>query len=291
MMEPPSRPCFADHVWHGRVPVEENQPIARDMYRIRFRCAEIARSIVPGQFVMVRLPGTDDPLLGRPLALYDTVRDAARGAVGLDLVYQAVGKMTRRLAQMVAGDSLEAWGPLGNGFPAAEAAHVVMVAGGIGYTPFLALAAECLGLRPYGDPPRRVPRAERVTLCLGARSADYLPPTDEFRHAGVEVLASTDDGSAGHHGPVTDLVDAALARGPLPCRIVACGPDAMMQRTARIARERGVPCQVSLESPMACGIGVCFSCVAKVRAASGGWDYRRTCVEGPVFDAEWIEFD
>jgi dihydroorotate dehydrogenase electron transfer subunit len=164
------------------------------------------------------------------------------------------------------------------------------VGGGIGQTPFLALAREYLGLRRYGCPPRRVARAKRTTLCYGVRTADLLAGVDDFAQLGVEVMLSTDDGSAGHHGPVTDLIRPAIAKSDLPCRIVCCGPEPMMKAAAQVAGELGVPCQVSLESPMACGIGVCFSCVAKVRDESGHWDYRRTCVEGPVFDAARIEF-
>jgi len=117
-----------------------------------------------------------------------------------------------------------------------------------------------------------------------------LAGVEDLERAGVEVRLSTDDGSTGHRGLVTDLVRPAVEGSSLACRIVCCGPEPMMETTARIARELGVPCQVSLETPMACGIGICFSCVAKVRDRSGGWDYRRTCVEGPVFDAEDIEF-
>lgn len=281
---------YADGAWNGTVTIEENVRIARDTYRVRFRCPEMAARILPGQFLMVRLAGSDDPLLGRPLALFDTVLDPGGRPSGLDVVYLAVGKMTHRLAASRSGERLEVWGPLGNGFPPSAAEHLVMVAGGIGQTPFLALAQETFGLRSYGVPAREVSRAKKVTLCYGARSRDYLACVEDFERAGVEVRPSTDDGSTGHRGLVTDLVRPAVEGASLACRIVCCGPEPMMEATARIARELGVPCQVSLETPMACGIGICFSCVAKVRDRSGGWDYRRTCVEGPVFDAEDVEF-
>jgi dihydroorotate dehydrogenase electron transfer subunit len=168
------------------------------------------------------------------------------------------------------------------------------VAGGIGQTPFMALAREFLGLRSYGDPPRPVRPSARVTLCYGARSARYLAGVEDFERLGVEVRVSTDDGSAGHHGVVTELIGPALGKSagyaPDACRMVVCGPERMMAAAAKVAKQMGIACQVSLESPMACGIGACFSCVAKVRDGSGQWDYRRTCVEGPVFDAEDIEF-
>jgi dihydroorotate dehydrogenase electron transfer subunit len=253
---------YADRGWHATVRIEENLPLARDTYRIRLPCPEIAAAVLPGQFVMVRLADCEDPLLGRPFALYD----------------------------VVAGAPLEVWGPLGNGFPAVPTEHLVMVAGGIGQTPFLALAREYLGQRTYGDPPRNVPAAKNVTLCYGARTKDYLAGLTDFEQAGVDVRVNTEDGSAGHCGLVTDLVRPVVRQSPHACRIVCCGPEPMMQATAKIADELGVPCQVSLETPMACGIGICFSCVAKVRDASGGWDYRRTCVEGPVFDAHDVEF-
>ena len=202
-----------------------------------------------------------------------------------------VGKLTGHLARCLPGAQLEVWGPLGNGFPAEPTEHLVMVAGGIGQTPFLALAREALGKRSYGDPPRTAQSlSRRVTLCYGARRSDYLAGVPDFDSLCVEVRTSTDDGSAGHHGLVTELLEMILDRSPEGCRVVCCGPEPMMAAVAELTHRHRVACQVSLETPMACGIGICFSCVARVRDDEGGWDYRRTCVEGPVFDAEEIIF-
>lgn len=285
-----SAPTYADNAWYGPVTVEENVARAKDTYRIRFACPEIARRIVPGQFVMLRLADCNDPLLGRPLALYDVAADASGKPHFVDVVYLVIGKMTRLLAEFQRGSRLEAWGPLGNGFPPTPTEHLVMVAGGIGQTPFLALAREYLGLATYGDPPRAALKVRRVTLCYGVRTREYLAGVEDFCRIGVEVQLSTDDGSLGHHGFVTDLLRPVVEQSPWPCRIVCCGPEPMMEATSKIAQQLNVPCQVSLESPMACGIGVCFSCVKKIRDPAGGWDYRRTCVEGPVFDAADVEF-
>ncbi len=198
--------------------------------------------------------------------------------------------MTRRLAGMKAGDRLEIWGPLGNGFPPTETGHLIMVAGGIGQTPFLALARHYLGLAEYGRPPLAVPRAGKVSLCYGLRSAAFISGVDDFRRADVEVCISTEDGTAGHRGRVVDLVPPLVEASDLPCRIVACGPEKMLHASVTMAERLGLSCQVSLESPMACGIGICFSCVTKIRDETGEWDYRRICVEGPVFDAAKVEF-
>jgi len=285
------KPHFADHGWYGRVTIEEIVPLARDTFRLRFACPEMARRFVPGQFLMIRLSGSTDPLLGRPMALYDTVFDAHGAPRAIDVVFLVVGKLTGKLAEMQAGDPLEVWGPLGNGFPAKRVDHLVMVAGGIGQTPFLALAQEYLGLRPYGAPRRRVSPAKRITLCYGARSADYLAGVEDFRQTGIDVEISTDDGTAGHHGLVTDVLRRVLDRCQQPPHIVCCGPEPMLRAVAGISAKRRLPCQVSLETPMACGLGICFSCVTRVRDDAGHWDYRRTCIDGPVFDARQIVFD
>lgn len=284
-----SVPCFADRAWFGEIDATENVRIARDTFRLRLAAPEIARLILPGQFVMIRLPG-DDPLLGRPFALYDVVPDRSGRPAAIDVVYLVVGKMTRRLAQLRPGDRVTTWGPLGNGFECAPGRKLVAVAGGIGQTPFLAVAQEALGLRAYGAPPRASERAKSFVLCYGARSREYLAGVEDFERLGVAVALSTDDGTAGHHGLVTDLLARQLDDRDPQTQVYCCGPERMMAAVAKLCGELGVPCQVSLETPMACGLGICFSCVAKVKDDANAWDYRRTCVEGPVFDAASIEF-
>lgn len=273
------------------VTVIENVQLATRTYRVRFECPAIAERIVPGQFVMLRLAGSDDPLLGRAFALYDTVDDDGGRTTMIDIVYLVMGKMTSRLARYQPGQELDVWGPLGNGFEVQEADRLIMVAGGIGQTPFLALGKEYLGRRSYGRPRRAVIPRDNVTLLYGVRSADLLAGEHDFRTTGIDLRVASDDGSVGHHGFVTELLEQVLEQSAGERRqVVCCGPEVMMERTAEVCRAAKVPCQVSLETPMACGIGICFSCVAKVREPDGTWDYRRTCVEGPVFDAECIEW-
>jgi len=280
--------AYADKACQTTVALQENVRIAEDTYRLRILCPEIAQQALPGQFLMLRLSGTNDPLLGRPLAVYDVLRDAHGHSAALDIVYVTVGRMTRRLANLPAGTLLDVWGPLGNGFPPRAAQHVVIVAGGVGITPFLMLAREYLGQDRYGNPARDMPRAERVSLCYGARTEACFAGLEDLRRCGVELHLSTDDGSCGHQGLVTDLLEPLIGN-PSQTLIVSCGPEAMMKAVAAVAQRRETPCLLSLETPMACGIGICFSCVAKIRDQSGQWDYRRTCVEGPVFDARDVE--
>jgi dihydroorotate dehydrogenase electron transfer subunit len=286
---PLAAPFYADVARHLRVTVVENAPMARDTWRLRLECPELGRTILPGQFLMLRLPGMDDPLLGRPFALYDTWLNATGSVGGIDVGYLVVGRMTRRLPLVRPGDRLEAWGPLGNGFAAEPCEHLIMVAGGIGQTPFLAVGREALSGRQYGNPPRRAACPSRVTLCYGVRSADLAAGVDDFCAAGIDVRLSTDDGTAGRHGLVTHLLAELLDENPRDgCRVLCCGPEPMMEAVAELTVQRGVRCEVSLETPMACGIGICFSCVVKVRQPDGQWDFKRTCVEGPIFDANKI---
>ena len=278
--------------------VAAQEEIARDTFRLVLDCPAIAAKIEPGQFVMLRLPGREDPLLGRPFALYDVEDGGAAFSVG----YHTVGKMTGLMPGLRPGDAVELWGPLGHGFPKPpppDAGPVLMVAGGIGQTPFLAAGREILGTAAYGDRGRSPAASHAPELLYGARSAAFVADVDRFEAAGIPASVATDDGTRGHHGLVTELLETRLSGGVPPSRVLTCGPEPMMAAVAATCAAAGVRCWASLESPMACGFGACFSCVVRVRqqaagpdaADGGGWDYRRSCVEGPVFPAENLLFE
>jgi dihydroorotate dehydrogenase electron transfer subunit len=168
---------------------------------------------------------------------------------------------------------------------------LALVAGGIGQTPFLAVIREALRRRKYGEPPRKLAEVpSRITLCYGVRNVAWLAGVEEFAAEGIDLKLATDDGTHGHHGYVTELLEELIAGPHPPDRIFCCGPEPMMHATAKIAATANIPCWLSLETPMACGFGACFSCVTPIRQSDGGWDYRRVCVEGPVFPAEQIVF-
>lgn len=289
-----SETCTSRAVTAPAATVLENREVARGTFLLRVAAPEIARRILPGQFVMVRGPGegADDPLLGRPFALYEVNRDASGEAISLDVVYLVIGRGTAALSRRRPGDRVDVWGPLGNGFgPSPGPGSAVFVAGGIGQTPFLALGREWLGREAYGDQPREVGSpVSSATILYGVRSAGFLAGVEDFERAGIGVEIATDDGSAGRAGFVTALLEERLRSGERPAKVVACGPPPMLAAVARLARDHGVPCDVSLENHMACGFGACFSCVTPILQDDGRPDLRRVCVEGPVFPAERVDW-
>ena len=265
-------------IYHGIAPIIENEPVAEQLWRLRLEAEKIAEWALPGQFLMLRIPGQHTPLLGRPLAIYNIV-----GAF-VDVIYAVVGTGTALLAEQRAGMSLEVWGPLGNGWlKATETGAVpetpILVAGGIGQTPMRLLAEHFL--KGTSQP---------VHLLMGSRDLAHLACVEDFQQLSanfanrLKVQIATDDGSFGHAGFVTDLLPQ-FSSSPAP-HLYACGPQPMLKRVAAFAAEQNFPCHVSLETPMACGMGICFTCVVRCQADNDdGWDYCRTCVEGPIFDA------
>jgi len=283
-----TRPGMMPNALSQSTTIVEQEQLAAETYRIRILVPEIARQIIPGQFVMIRPANSNDPLLGRPFALYDTYSENGVPA-GIDIVYLVIGKLTNIMTSWSAGEPIEIWGPLGNGFPLLNVKRLDLIAGGIGQTPFLAVIREAFGEKKYGSSSRQITRpAETIRLFYGARNASYHAGLSDFEAAGAERHLSSDDGSCGFHGYVTAMYQQHLADTAHPEAVFCCGPEPMMSATARICASENLACWLSLESPMACGFGACFSCVTKVRLPEGSWDYRRSCVEGPIFPAEQL---
>ena len=287
--------CSKDFQWlESRI--VEHRSIAKDTWELTLEAPNLARCTLPGQFFMVRLAGLNDPLIGRALAMFDRGFDSQGNPQTVSVAYVVKGKFTQALSRFKAGQSVEIWGPLGNAFSNHPVDHLVLVAGGVGITPMLSLASAALGQQSYGQSPigplgASKPQghfAKQVTLCYGARTQEYLVALDVFEARGVRLAIATEDGSLGHRGRVTEVLKDLLSCSEGTARIACCGPEPMMQAVSKIAHEHHVPCEVSLETPMACGIGICFTCVAKIDQGDGTWDYRRTCVEGPIFESQSI---
>lgn len=271
-----------------RTEILAHKLIAKETWQLTFRSCELAKCTRPGQFFMIRIAGCNDPLIGRALAMFDRHTDAEGNPEAISVAYVVKGKFTQALSKMHTGQSIEVWGPLGNAFSVEPVDHLIMVAGGVGITPMLTLATDALGQAAFGaaETPNRY--ATRATLCYGARRREYLAGLEAFKSRGVELAIATEDGSLGHQGRVTEVLENLLRQAQGSVRIACCGPEPMMQAVSKLAGQYQVACEVSLETPMACGIGICFTCVAKIDQGDGSWDYRRTCIEGPIFDAQCI---
>jgi len=283
------------HAREYRAKVISQRRLAEGTYAIRVDCPDVARLIRPGQFFMIRPAQGTDPLLGRPFALYDTILNADQQPVAFEFAYHVIGKMTSLMSRWEAGAEVQIWGPLGNGFPVFSGNHLLCVGGGIGYTPFLAAARSALGLRNYGplDSSKEKSAPPRVSFCYGVQSKRFRADLSDFEPlTGLKTYLTTDDGTEGRAGFVTAVVSELLSAGgeDRPDGVFCCGPEPMMTAVAQLCAAANVHCWLSLETPMACGFGACFSCVTQVRddSQAEGWDYRRTCVEGPVFRADQL---
>lgn len=256
-----------------------------DVYCLTLQAPEVARSATPGQFVnLLAMPGGFtgfDPLLRRPLSIARLRREQGE----ITVIYRALGRGTRLLAQAVPGQRLDLLGPLGLSFPdpARGAGTLALVGGGLGIPPMIAAAewAQAAG-RP-------------AVALVGARSADLLAGADLLRETGVSLTITTDDGSAGERALVTAPLAAALTgetitsgppAGGRVDEIWACGPEPMLRAVKALAAQHGVPCYLSLERYMACGFGVCIGCTVP-RAGSPG--YLKCCVDGPVLPAGEVD--
>jgi len=232
---------------------------------------------VPGQFVMLRIPDRPFPLLRRPFSIHRRIRTAERFA-GIEILYRVVGDTTRALSGLEKGERVDIIGPLGHGFTLPGGCRkIFIVAGGIGVAPLVFLTEFLMENRV--DP-------GAVTLFIGGRSRHDLLCTADFSRLGVAVIPTTDDGSAGDRCLVTHPLEKAVKSGR-PDIIYACGPPGMLACVVNIAKTYHVPCQVSVETMMACGMGACMGCAVESRNDTGG--YLHACLDGPVFDADEIK--
>ncbi len=257
--------------------VTRNERLSSLFGRVALACGDPFPAAEPGQFVMLRLPETLDPFLSRPYSIHAPwFQDGRFG--GIEILYKVVGPATRRLSRLGPGDEVSLLGPLGRGFRVPPGVRrLFLAAGGVGIAPFRFLLER---LAPGGPP------TMDCRLFFGVRTAEELVCAAGLEARGIPVVTTTDDGSAGAHCPVTDPLAAAVERDP-PDLLLACGPRAMLACVAELARRCGIPCQVSLEERMACGIGACLGCAVPGRG--GPSRYRHACREGPVFSLEEID--
>jgi dihydroorotate dehydrogenase electron transfer subunit len=242
------------------------EQLCSDIFRITLDSPEIASIARPGQFVMVRAGKGKDPLLRRPFSISQTSNDRY-----LQILFKVVGRGTSILAHCHEGEYLSVLGPLGTGFQIDCSANNCLVGGGMGIAPLLFLG-KWMSRKCPGNPP---------LVVIGARTVVELSPlVKDFQELGLSVQPATDDGSLGHHGFVIDVLKNLQQN--TDTKTYVCGPHQMMLAVHLFCKEKGFPCQVSMETSMACGMGACLGCIVPV--GKGG--YAHACSDGPVFDSE-----
>jgi dihydroorotate dehydrogenase electron transfer subunit len=248
--------------------VVENRQLSRGNFVLRLRLedkGECMRAALPGQFVMLRGEWGRDPLLPRAFSILRLTDD------GCEILGKAVGRGTRLFELALPGAPMFVLGPLGQAFPPPQPPCAdVLVAGGVGLAPLLWLAEKCRG---------------DYHFVYGARSRNDLVLLDEVAATGAKVSITTEDGSQGMKGRVTDALAPVLAATP-NARVLTCGPNAMMRAVVEIANAHNLPTWVSVEGEMACGIGACLGCA--LPTVNGRKPFAYACVDGPVFDASTV---
>lgn len=297
-----------------------HRQLGKNYYILRLFAPEIARWAQPGQFVMLRVAEGRDPFLRRPFSLARIFPPGIEGKNKqkegqVEIWYQVKGRGTYLMSKFRVGERIDILGPLGQGFWLEENfKKVILVGGGIGLAPLIAWAEKI-----QGEKKKRKLAAEdlRVLFFLGGKSREEILGWRELKELKIEPQIITEDGSWGKSGLVTDLLESELMTGQNECTgIYACGPEAMLAKVAQIAEQFDLPCQVLLESRLACGIGACLGCAVKVRLERGRTEvvpespahsrereelvgpepslevdaplpyrYARVCQEGPVFTA------
>lgn len=252
-----------------------NKEISPGYYKLVLVGGGIAAKAKPGQFVMLQINESCDPLLRRPFALHRWWE-----AGEIEIIYQVVGKGTSLMSQLCAGEKVDVLGPLGRGFwlPVPFTAPILLAAGSIGMAPLFAFVEDLVS--------KNIFRPNQIILLIGGKTRHDILALSDFIELGVKIKIATEDGSLGEKGLVTDIMENYLKTSASP--VFACGPHGMLQAVASLCQQYKAPCQVSMEALMACGVGACQGCVIKTKDEKEDFTYKRVCREGPVFDAKDI---
>lgn len=251
------------------VAIEE---IASSIFKMTIKSDYVSQNAMPGQFVNIRCGEGLSPLLRRPVSICDVDRYNK----SFDIVFQVRGAGTAYLSKMKPGSLADIIAPLGRAFEISNNdKKIAVLGGGIGVFPLLFLLKETA--------------ASEKTAFLGFRNKQSIVMFEEFNKASDNIRISTDDGSEGYHGLITDLLEAALKENRYDV-IYTCGPMPMMKKAVEAANRHEIKCQVSLEQRMGCGIGACLVCACKTRLGDE-WEYSHVCKDGPVFWSDEVVFE
>jgi len=248
------------------------EEIGPGIFKMTVRSEYVCEKARPGQFVNVKCGDGLTPLLRRPISICDV--DRKKGT--FDLVFQVRGTGTECLSRKKPGSVIDIIAPLGKGFDiSGKYKRIGVIGGGIGIFPLLFLLKERKAIAFKEN------EAMKSTVFLGFKNADSIVLYEEFDDAADALYISTDDGSRGYHGLITDLLERELERTGFDI-IYTCGPRPMINKVVKMALSRKIPCQVSLEERMGCGVGACLVCACKTRLGDE-WEYSHICRDGPVF--------
>jgi len=268
-------------IYNSKVKILSKEKVAPNIYLMSLKAPEIAQDALPGQFIHIKCSKDNYPLLRRPLSIHRI--DKEKGEIFI--LFQIIGEGTKLLANKTIEHDLDIMGPIGNGFNIyPESRKIMIVGGGIGVAPLLALCEESIR------------QGKEVGVLIGALKKELVIGEESFKILGAKVEVATDDGSYQYKGLVTDLLEKIIREGWLADQIFACGPKPMLKRISEIALQTNINYQVSLEERMACGIGACLGCVCKIKTKDKReykvkYEYKRVCVDGPVFTGSEVIWD
>jgi dihydroorotate dehydrogenase electron transfer subunit len=247
------------------------------IFKLTLSSPVISKTAKPGNFVHVKVCSNNYPLLRRAFSIHNVQKDKN----SFDILFKVVGKGTEILSEVTPGDTLDILGPIGNSFPLPQRGkEIMLVAGGMGIAPLWFLFTHLT---------KRFEQ-EKLTFFSGAKSKKELLYVEKLKRTKVRLIITTDDGSLGEKGQVTEIFLKEIKKR-IPDQknliIYSCGPQMMLKKMSEIAKEFNLFCQISLETHMACGVGACWGCVVKLKDGI----YQRVCVDGPVFDARKVDFE
>ena len=268
-------------IYNIKVQILSKEEVAPNIFLIKLSAPSVAQDALPGQFIHIKCSKDNYPLLRRPISIHRI--DKEKGE--FYILFQVKGTGTNLLTQRAVGDDLDIMGPIGNGFTIyPESKKIIIVGGGIGIAPLLALAEKSLA------------EGKELRVLVGASKKEMVISEESIKNLGAKVEVATDDGSYMYKGLVTDLLEKTIKEGWLADQVFACGPKPMLRKVADITSRANIYCQVSLEERMGCGIGACMTCVCKIKIKEKQTDredyqYKRVCIDGPIFDASEVIWD
>jgi len=252
----------------------KKEQLKPDIFKFSVKAPSIVKEAKPGNFIEIRVTDQLDPFLRRPISIYNLDRENGI----LEFIFQVKGKGTELLAKREEGKTIDIIGPIGYGtFKYDDYENIAIIGGGIGVFPLYELAKSAKADN------------KNVTTYLGFRNKNFVVLEEEFEKVSNELVLTTDDGSYAKKGFAINYLEKDIEAGKVDA-IYACGPLPMLKAVQKLAIEKDIPCQISLEEKMACGLGVCLGCAVKTeKSPKDAPEYWHVCKAGPVFNAKDVE--